>query len=133
MTVDIDAIIGELNNAYPCRKVQFLALSSFIGHPSFPRPPAICLTGFPATGKCTVTRAFLEATETEFAWVDCSETFSTASLFDRIINRLREIGDMKIPRLKMSGDINNFVVEVQNALMSLKGKVILVRPFRGLY
>lgn len=131
MTVDFDAIIEELNDAYPCREAQFSALSSFIGHMSFPGPPVICLTGAPATGKCTITRAFLEATNTDFAFVDCSETFSSMLLFDRIVNRLRQIGRRQLPRLKVSGDINNFVVEVQNALAGLTGRIVLVGVFRS--
>jgi putative protein kinase ArgK-like GTPase of G3E family len=128
MTVELDAIVRELNTAYPCREVQFSALSAVIGHSSLPSPPAICLTGFPASGKSTITRAFLEAMETEFAWVDCSETFSSALLFDRIVNKLRELGGRDLPRIKLLADINTFAVEVHKALEGLKGKIILVNP-----
>ena len=124
MTIQVDAILEQLNTTYPCREVQFSALLSVIGHSSFPSPPAVCLTGFPATGKSTITRAFLQAMNTEYVWVDCSETISSALLFDRIVNRLRGLRDL--PRLKVAADINNFVVEVHRALDELDGKVILV-------
>jgi hypothetical protein len=126
MSVDVDAIIAELNASYPCRESQFSTLFSVIGSPSFPCPATICLTGFPATGKSSVTRAFLDATEMEYAWVDCAETFTSALLFDRIVNKLREIGERSLSRLKMMGDINNFVVQVHKALEGLHGKVFLV-------
>jgi hypothetical protein len=58
--------------------------------------------------------------------VDCSETISSALLFDQIVNKLRGLRDL--PRLKMVADINNFVVEVRCALEELDGKVILVFP-----
>ena len=124
MTVQIDAILEQLNTTYPCREVQFSALLSVIGHSSFPSPPAVCLTGIPATGKSTIARAFLEAMTTRFAWVDCKETISSSLLFDRIVNQLRGLRDL--PRLKMAGDMNNFVIEVHRALDGLNGKVILV-------
>lgn len=56
--------------------------------------------------------------------MDCSETISSALLFDRIVNKLRGLRDL--PRLKMVADINNFVIEVHRALDALDGKVILV-------
>lgn len=62
----------------------------------------------------------------EYIWVDCSETISSALLFDQIVNKLR--GLRNLPRLKMVADINNFVVEVHRALEELDGKVILVFP-----
>ena len=130
MTVEVNAIVRELNTAYPCREAQFSALSAVIGHSSFPSPPAICLTGFPACGKSSITRAFLEAMESEFAWVDCSETFSSALLFDRIVNKLRALGGRDLPRIKLLADINNFVVEAHRALEGLKGNIFLVCSYR---
>ena len=62
----------------------------------------------------------------ESAWVDCSETISSALLFDRIVNMLKGLEGREVTRVKMSGDINNFVVEVQRAMEELTGKVILV-------
>ena len=61
-----------------------------------------------------------------FVWVDCRETFTSALFFDQVINKLRELGGEDTSRLKGSGDVNNFVVEVQRALEGLTGKVILV-------
>ena len=129
MTIPVDAILEQLNTTYPCREAQFSALFSAIGHSSFPSPPAVCLTGFPATGKSSITRAFLEAMNIEYVWVDCSETISCALLFDRIVNKLR--GLKTLPRLKMAADINNFIVEVHRALDELDGKVILVLPLKA--
>ena len=126
MTIELDRVVAELNEAYPCRETQFSALSSVLGQTSFASPPAICLTGFPSAGKGTITRAFLVAMDIEFAWVDCSETFSSALLFDRIVNSLRQLGDRHLPRVKLSTDINNFAVETCNALRGLKDKAILV-------
>jgi hypothetical protein len=126
MTIDLLPTIEALTSTYPCREAQFSALSALLGHASFPSPPAICLTGFPASGKRTVTRAFLEVMSLQFAWVDCSETFTSALLFDRIVNKLRDLGQGDGSRVRGSGDINNFVVEVHRALEGLKRKVILV-------
>lgn len=126
MTISLDAIVQDLNARYPCREPQFSALASVIGHSSLPSPPALCLTGFPATGKSTITRAFLDATNTTNAWVDCSETISSALLFDRIVDSLKVLSGQEVSRMKMSGGINNFVVEVHLAMDALKDKVILV-------
>jgi Cdc6-like AAA superfamily ATPase len=128
MTIDLHAVIKELNDTYPCREAQFSSLASVLGHPSLPSPPALYLTGFPGTGKRTVTRAFLEALNLEYVWVDCAETISSALLFDRVVNGLRGIGGREIPRLRMGTGINNFVVEVHDALRGLDGKIVLVRP-----
>ena len=65
----------------------------------------------------------------QFVWVDCSETFTSALLFDRIVNKLKELGGDGA-RVKGSGDVNNFVVEVHRALEGLTGKVILVTSFQ---
>jgi hypothetical protein len=62
----------------------------------------------------------------KYAWVDCSETITSALLFDRIVNVLRGLGKADVSRVKMPGDINNFVVEVQKAWERLKGKIVLV-------
>lgn len=64
----------------------------------------------------------------QFVWIDCSETFTSALLFDRIVNKLRELGGGDGPRLKGSGDVNHFVVETHRALEGLTGKVVLVCP-----
>ena len=128
MTVDVAPTIEDLAAIYPCREAQFSALSSVLGHPSFPSPPAICLTGFPASGKSTITRAFLQSMGAPFVWVDCSETFTSALLFDRIVNKLKELAGGDGWRMKGSGDMNQFVVEVHRALERLTGKVILVCP-----
>jgi origin recognition complex subunit 5 len=129
MTVEVNAILEELNSVYPCREAQLFALSSVIGHASFPSPPAVCLTGFPTSGKSIITRAFLNAIGTKYVWVDCSETISSALLFDRIVNKLRGLGGRDLSRVKMLADINNFVVQVQRVLESFNGKVILVTLF----
>lgn len=128
MTIDVALTIEDLTTTYPCREAQFSALSSVLGHSSFPSPPAICLTGFPASGKRTITRAFLDSMSIQFVWIDCSETFTSALLFDRIVNKLRELGGGDGPRLKGSGDVNHFVVETHRALEGLTGKVVLVCP-----
>jgi Cdc6-like AAA superfamily ATPase len=130
MTFDLTAVVQQLNGEYPCRETQFSTLSSLLGHPSFPSPPAAFLTGFPATGKAAVTRVFLEAIKAKYVWVDCGETFTSSLLFDRIVNKIRKIGDRDLPRLKMSTDINNFVVEAQKALEGIEGKVVLVHHRR---
>ena len=131
MTIDVVPTIEDLSITYPCREPQFSALSSVLGHSSLPSPPAICLTGFPASGKRTITRAFLESMTAQFVWVDCSETFTSALLFDRIMNKLKELGGGDGARVKGSGDVNNFVVGVHRALEGLTGKVILVTPFQS--
>ena len=132
MTIDLDPILENLTNTYPCRLPQFTSLSSLLGPPSFPSPPSICLTGFPATGKSTITRAFLEAVKMNYVWIDCGEIITSALLFDRIVNRLKALGegDGRLDRGKMmGGDVNSFVVEVQRVMEGLKGKVILVCAF----
>ena len=130
MTVELDAITQSLNTRYPCREAQVSSLLSVIGHSSFPTPQATCLTGFPATGKATITRALLQAMNTEFVWVDCNETISSPLLFDRIVNGIRMVSkETQLERVKMSADVNNFVVEVHRALEGLVSrKVILVPP-----
>jgi hypothetical protein len=127
MSVDLDAVLKELNAAYPCRETQFAALSSVLGHSSLPSPSAICLTGLPATGKRTITRVFLEAMDIEHVWVDCAETISSALLFDRIVNGLRAIGTQDPSRIRMGSAINNFVVEAHKTLKDVQGKVVIVR------
>jgi Cdc6-like AAA superfamily ATPase len=126
--MDLAAAVQKLKETYPCRDSQFAKLSSLLGHPSFSSPSAICLTGFPATGKSTVTRSFLDAINAEYVWVDCGEAFSSALLFDRIVNKFRQIGERDLPRLKMTMDINSLVVEVHKALEGIQGKVVLVSP-----
>ena len=126
MTIDLSTVVEELNETYPCRETQFSSLSSLIGHPSYPSPPAIWVIGSPAGGRSTITRAFLDATKTHFCWVDCRETFTSSLLFDRIVNALR-IFKGEEQRIKMSGEVNNFVVEVHKLLDTIQGKVVLVK------
>ena len=125
MNSDFDAILDELNRAYPCRELQFSTLHCVLGH-SFPSPSAMCLTGLPGSGKSTITRAFLEAFEIEFVWVACAETFTPALLFDRIVQGLRNLGGKGESSVRMSDDINNFVIETRKALKGLDGKMCLV-------
>jgi hypothetical protein len=126
MAIEGNEVIEKLKAVYPCRDSQFSALSSVLGHPSFPSVPAIFLAGFPASGKSTITRAFLEAIHAKFVWVDCKETFTSALLFNRIVNKLRRLGGRELPSLKVPSDLNSFAIEVARALEGLKGKVVLV-------
>lgn len=67
-----------------------------------------------------------------YVWIDCGEIITSALLFDRIVNRLKALGegDGRLDRGKMmGGDVNSFVVEVQRVMEGLKGKVILVCAF----
>jgi len=131
---DNTSTIDQLKRKYPCREAQFDSLISFLGHDSFPSPPALCLTGLPSSGKRTILRSTLETLGSsrdvvQNAWIDCRETFSSHLLFDRIVSR---ITDMKWPqqteRIKVLNDVNNFVVQVTRALDGLTGKCILVSP-----
>jgi len=135
MTIpDKTSTIDQLKTKYPCREAQFDSLISFLGHDSFPSPPALCLTGLPSSGKRTILRSTLDTLGSprhvvQSAWIDCREMFSSHLLFDRIVNR---ITDMKRPqqmeRIKVLNDINNFVVQVTQALYGMTGKCILVSP-----
>jgi len=118
-------VADELNKLYPCREDQFAALSSILGDPSLPSPPVVLLTGPPSQGKSTITDAFLDDIKAQSVWVDCSETLTSALLFNRIVNSLRALAE-KESRVKMQGDLNKFTVEVHKALEALQGKVILV-------
>lgn len=76
-----------------------------------------------------MTRAFLDAVQVQYAWIDCAETVSSALLFQRIISCMRKITgrtDGEVGRV--GGDVNAFVVEVQKLMDKLQGKIILVRP-----
>src|SRR5947207_12411448 len=128
MTADsLESVPKDLTSKYPCRETQISSLCSILGHPSFPSPPAICITGFPASGKSSVTRAFLDGMKIQYAWIDCGETFTSPLFFDRVVNSLRRIASDDHSRVKMTGDINNFVVETQKALENIQGKVVVVR------
>jgi Cdc6-like AAA superfamily ATPase len=122
----LKSVSEELARKYPCRETQISSLCCALGHPSFPNPPAIYVTGFPASGKTSVTRAFFEALSLQYVWIDCGETFTAPLLFDRIVNSLRRISTEEYSRVKMSGDINHFAVETQNAMERIQGKVTIV-------
>jgi hypothetical protein len=78
-----------------------------------------------------VTRAFLEATGIKFAYIDCAETISSALLFYRIVRSLRRMAVEEsmattADMVRIGGDVNGFVVEVQRAMDKLQGKIVLV-------
>ena len=78
-----------------------------------------------------MTRAFLGATGIKFAYIDCAETISSALLFYRIVRCLRRMAVEEstattADMVRVGGDVNGFVVEVQRAMEKLKGKVVLV-------
>jgi origin recognition complex subunit 5 len=119
--------LHSLLSTCPCRDTQFGTLYSLLGHPNLPSPPSICLTGFPATGKRTVTRAFLDAVRVQYAWIDCAETVSSALLFYRVLHCLRKmVVETETEAGRVGGDINAFVVQVQKLMHQLQGKIVLV-------
>jgi Cdc6-like AAA superfamily ATPase len=119
-------ILDALNEAYPCRETQLSALYSTLGNKEYPSPTAVCLTGVSGTGKSAITRAFLEAFEISFVWVDCLESFTPALLFDRILEGMRTLTDFPEPSLRRSEDTNQFIVELRTILAQVTSKVCLV-------
>eukprot|EP00842_Homolaphlyctis_polyrhiza_P005086 jgi/Hompol1/5579/HPOL_004553-RA len=79
-------------NELPGRSAQLSQLRCIFGESSDTVPPAVFINGHPATGKTTVLRHLLGATQgiqaARVAWINCVETFTQRLLFEQILNQL---------------------------------------------
>ncbi|KAI5787186.1 origin recognition complex subunit 5 C-terminus-domain-containing protein [Geopyxis carbonaria] len=83
-------LLDDIGNEYPCRKVQLKQLATLIGDDSIPSPQAFVVHGLEATGKTTVLRKFLNATDSSFTWVPCNECITVRHLTERIAATVSE-------------------------------------------
>lgn len=128
MSILPDEILFSLNDAIPCRKLQFRQVSALLCLSS---PSTLLVHGVEATGKSLTIRAVLDANDTPSAVVQSQECITTRHLLERTITSIQDaLKDHGTNEVESVGDgrcesISAFVVELQQ-LLEGRGRFILV-------
>lgn len=83
----MDALIMELEAAFPCRETQIRQLYNFVGHKDELQPQAIFVYGCSSTGKSSLMQSLLKKCDIRHTIINLNECYTSKILFETVLNK----------------------------------------------